>query len=101
MARYSIGRKLRRRIHGIWLDLVDYRGERAADKALGRIVEVFSLIAQQPGIGVGGSKDGIPVRRFLAGDYWIYYRLGRRGVQFTSVKHHRERQSADWDAREG
>ena len=72
-------------------------GITAADKTITRIAEVVALLGEQPEMGVRGTRRGREVRRFLAGDYWIYYD-GGTGARVRKLKHFKRDQSKDWDA---
>ena len=88
---------IHQQIDRIWLATAERKGETAAKEAVGRIWEVLALLGKQPRIGVEGRCRGKEIRRFLAGDYWIYYVLETSRVRIRQVKHHKRRQATYWD----
>ena len=98
MARYWLGPGIQRRIDGIWQELARRHSEGAANDTVARLEEVFELLAAQPGMGVPGECAGKPLRRFLAGNYWVYYRVPEQGVLITKLSHVRQNQAQEWDA---
>ena len=101
MGKANLSRQLRQQIDRIWLETAKRSGIRAADKTIIRIAEVVALLGDQPEIGVSGTRRGREVRRFLAGDYWIYYEGGAGGARIRKLKHYKQDQSKDWDATTG
>jgi toxin ParE1/3/4 len=52
-----------------------------------RLHELFVLLAAQPRIGVSTDEIQPDIRRFPFGNYLIYYRITRRGIQIVHVLH--------------
>ena len=77
------------------------KGIAAADGAIAKITKVVALLGVQPEMGVPGARSGRAMRRFLAGDYWIYYETGAGGVRIRKIRHVRQDQTKDWDATRG
>ena len=92
MGRYRFGLGARRKLRAIWANIAKWRGVAAADKASDRLEEVFGVLADQPGMGVMGACGREGVRRFLAGEFWIYYRELPDGIQIVDLKHYKQRQ---------
>ena len=84
MSAVSIDRRILRQIDRIWLETAKLKGERAAERAAGRITDLIIALRKQPLMGVAGSRKGKDARRVLA-------RVGR-------LRHVRRDQSKYWDA---
>ena len=101
MGEAKLGRALRRQIDRIWVETAKRKGLRAADSVVTRIAEVVAMLGRQPESGVPGTRRGRAMRRFLAGEYWIYYVTGPGGARVRKIRHFKQDQSKDWDATNG
>ena len=97
----SLGRRLAEQIDRIWRETARRKGEGAAERVLGRIAEVLVALRRQPLMGVPGRRRGKERRRFLAGEYWIYYRVVDGVARVDGLRHFKQDQSKDWDATNG
>lgn len=58
-----------------------------ADRLLGRFYEVFQFLSNEPAAGIRTEYLGPGTRRFPVGNYIIYYRKYRSGIQVLRVVH--------------
>lgn len=98
MSAVSIDPRILRQIDRIWLETAKLKGERGAERAAGRIIDLMIALRKQPLMGVSGSRKGKEARRVLAGDYWIYYHVLGGVARVGRLRHVRQDQSKDWDA---
>ena len=97
MRRVQVNRQIHKQLDGIWQWNAVRRGEPVATAAIEKIWDVFALLGAQPGVGAAGRRRGKPTRRFLAGEYWVYYQRVTGGIRVVCVKHHMRNQAKDWD----
>ena len=86
MAQFTVAPKARRDITEIW----KYIAQDSVGHAIRwreRLYELFVLLAAQPRIGMPSDEMKPGIRRFPFGNYLIYYRITRRGIQIVHVLH--------------
>ena len=59
---------------------------------------MLMALLEQPLMGVSGRRRGKARRRFLAGEYWIYYHVVDGAARFERLRHYKQDQANDWDA---
>jgi len=78
------------RVHGDLRKIWEYIAKDSiiqADRLLARFYDVFQLLSNEPGMGIHTEYLGPGTRRFPVGNYIIYYRKYRLGIQVLRVMH--------------
>ena len=97
MGRVRVNRQIHKQIDRIWQWNAMERGELIATAVVEKIWDVMELLGTQPNLGALGRRRGTPTRRFLAGDYWVYYQAVPGGARVVCLRHYKQDQSKDWD----
>ena len=86
MPRYRVSEAATADLDAIWLYVVE-QGSLAADRLIDAITERFPLLATHPGIGTARDDLAPGLRSFSVGDYLIFYRRDRGGIDIVRVLH--------------
>lgn len=86
MAQFTVSPTARRDITDIW-KYIAADSVHHATRWREQLYELFLLLAAQPRIGLASDELEPGTRRFPFGNYLIYYRITRRGIQVTHVVH--------------
>jgi toxin ParE1/3/4 len=81
-------------LDSIW-SFIAADSESAADKQVGRIVEVFEMLMQNPRAGRERSELQRHLRSFPVGNYIVFYIPLRDGIEIVRVMHGRQDINAD------
>ena len=98
VSRVQVNRRIRKQIDLIWRWNAKRRGEATATAVVEELWDVLALLGAQPGMGNEGTRRGKSTRRFLAGEYWMYYQKSTAGIRVVCLKHYKRNQAKDWDA---
>jgi toxin ParE1/3/4 len=97
--RYRVSKDARRDLD----DIFDYWAERASSEIAGRLIEAiverFWILGEYPSTGRACDELAPGVRCFPAGQYLIYYRRTRQGVEIAHVFHGAREQGRAWKRR--
>ena len=87
MPRYRVSEAATADLDAIWLYVVEQGSLDAADRLIDDITERFPLLATHPGIGTARDDLAPGLRGFPVGDYLIFYRRDRDGIDIVRVLH--------------
>jgi toxin ParE1/3/4 len=94
--RYRLARSCRRDLQ----EIADYwtteASEEVALKILTGILETVITLSEHPEAGVAAGQFTSNVRKFPAGQYMLYYRPYRAGIEMLHVFHGKRDQKAAW-----
>ncbi len=85
--RYRISEGAERDLDEIFLYWASRVSAEIADRVVDRITERFWLLGEHPDAGRGADEMARGVKCFPAGNYLIYYRKKRRGVDIIHIFH--------------
>jgi toxin ParE1/3/4 len=94
--RYKLARSARRdlqKISDYWTAEVD---QEVALKIVTGILEAVIMLSAHPDAGVLAGQFGAGVRKFPAGNYMVYYRPYRLGIDILHVFHGKREQTSAW-----
>jgi plasmid stabilization system protein ParE len=85
--RLLVSKTAEREVDAIFVYWGNRAGVAVADRLVEGIEERFALLGDFP--HAGGKCDEISpgMHRFSAGEYWIYYRMGRGSVHILHILH--------------
>ncbi|MCH7807847.1 MAG: type II toxin-antitoxin system RelE/ParE family toxin [Planctomycetes bacterium] len=84
MSRYRLSAQARSDLDDIWLYIAS-DNVTAADGFIDVLVGKFQTLATQPGVGRTRDELGESVRSFPVGNYVIFYRAMRDGIEVARV----------------
>ena len=84
MSRYRLSEQCRADLDDIWL-YIGSDNAAAADRFIDELVGKFQTLAAQPGIGRTRDELGESLRSFPVGNYIIFYRAVRDGIEVVRV----------------
>ena len=87
MPRYRVSEVATADLDAIWLYVVEQGSLDAADRLIDAITERFPLLATHPGMGTARDEFAPGLRSFPVGDYLIFYRRDRGGIDIVRVLH--------------
>lgn len=92
--RYRISEDAERELDEIFLYWATRTSVETADRVVERITERFWLVGEHPDAGKAAEEIAPGVKCFPAGNYLIYYRKTRRGVDIVHIFHGAREQKA-------
>ena len=94
--RYRLSASARRDLQEISDYWTSEAGEEVALRLITALLETVITISRQPKAGVAAESFGAGVRKFPAGNYMLYYRVYRAGIEILHVFHGKRDQLAAW-----
>jgi len=95
--RYRLAASARRDLQEISDYWTSEAGEHVALQVIAAILETVITISRQPKAGVIAEAFGPGVRKFLAGNYMLYYQAYRAGIEILHVFHGKRDQPGAWN----
>ncbi len=84
MSRYRLSRQSRLDLDDIWRFIAS-DNLAAADRLIDELIRKFQTLASEPGIGPDRSELAESLRSFPVGNYVIFYRAMRHGIEIVRV----------------
>jgi toxin ParE1/3/4 len=99
--RYRVSREAEKDLEQIFAYWRESAGLHVADRLIDALVERFWLLGEYPECGRSCEDIREGVRCFPAGEYLIYYRKARRGIEIARIFRGSRDQRKDWKEGEG
>ena len=80
----------------IWEHVAEVRSVEAATRLIDSVTDIFPLLGRYPGVGKRCDNLESGARSFPAGNYVIYYRQRKGGIEIAHVFHGRRDQGKAW-----
>ena len=88
MSQYSISRRARGHLKGIWKYVAQQsHSDDVANRVVSQLLDRFRFLAAHPAVGTRREDVGPGVRIFSAGAYVIYFCPKKQGVSIAAVFH--------------